>query len=194
MVLSDIWCIFVLLAVCFSILNGNGSSVTNALLAGAQEGIRTTIVIAGPMCLWTGIANLMQAIGMTGHLSRIFSPFLHFLFPSAKTDPILSEYLSANFSANLLGLGNAATPMGIQAAKHLQDPSAPYAATDEMCRLVVMNTASVQLLPTTVAALRQSAGCQTPFDILPCVWITSIFSVSAGLLAAFVLKRWWTDG
>jgi len=94
-------------------------------------------------------------------------------------------------TANLLGLGNAATPMGIRAAGRLRDPKEPDKATDGLCRLVVMNTASIQLLPTTVAAVRQSAGCATPFDILPCVWISSVLSVSAGLLAATLMGRVW---
>ena len=104
---------------------------------------------------------------------------------------MLSHALSANICANLLGLGNAATPMGIQAVKRLQDPTRPDYATDELCRLVVMNTASIQLLPTTVAAVRQSAGCASPFDILPCVWVSSMLSVSAGLMAAKLLGRVW---
>ena len=103
----------------------------------------------------------------------------------------LANDLSANICANILGLGNAATPMGIRAAGRLRDPGDPTLATDELCRLVVMNTASIQLLPTTVAALRRTAGCAAPFDILPCVWVSSILSVSAGLMAAWALGRIW---
>lgn len=192
MILSYVWCIFILVSVFFTLLMGNGSEATKALLEGAGEGIRISITIAGPMCLWAGLGNLMNAIGATKHLSKILSPVLRFVYPSMQHDPILAGDLSANFCANLLGLGNAATPMGIKAAQRLQNPEAPTIATDEMCRLVVMNTASIQLIPTTVAALRQSAGAQAPFDIIPCVWITSVLSVSAGLGAAFVLKRWWS--
>jgi spore maturation protein A len=101
--------------------------------------------------------------------------------------------LSANVCANLLGLGNAATPMGIRAVKRLRNPEHPTLATDGMCRLVVMNTASIQLLPTTVAAVRAGAGCAAPFDILPCVWISSILSVTAGLGATFALEKVWKD-
>lgn len=193
MVLSFIWCGFILICAFFTICTGNGSAATKALLEGANEGIQISIAIAGPMCLWSGIGQLMQTIGATDLLARFFRPLLRFLFPSVKQDPVLAGHLSANFCANLLGLGNAATPMGIQAAKRLQSPTVPAVATDELCRLVVMNTASIQLLPTTVAALRQSAGCPSPFDIIPCVWITSILSVSAGLCAASAMKRWWSD-
>ncbi len=191
MILSYVWCIFILISACFAVCTGNGSAATNAVLQGAGEGIRIAITIAGPMCLWSGIGKLAESVGAADLLSRLFVPVLRFLYPSMRIDPVLANQISANFCANLLGLGNAATPMGIQAVRRLQSDTAPDVATDEMCRLVVMNTASVQLLPTTVAAVRQSAGCATPFDILPCVWITSILSVSTGLVAAYFLKRWW---
>ena len=98
-------------------------------------------------------------------------------------------YLCANVSANLLDLGNAATPMGIAAVKRMQELAHTRTATDEMCRLIVMNTASIQLLPTTVAAVRASLGAAAPFDILPAVWVTSALSVTAGLLAARIFRR-----
>ena len=119
------------------------------------------------------------------------SPILSRLFPQFREDRELAGQLSANVTANLLGLGNAATPAGIRAAGRLRDPRDPARATDALCRLVVMNTASIQLLPTTVAAVRQSAGCATPFDILPCVWVSSILSVTAGLAAAKIMGRFW---
>ena len=189
MIMTWVWGAFTLCGVIFAFLNGRGSSITTALVDGATTGIRLCITIAGPLCLWTGIGNLMSKTGMTVPLSIALRPLLNRLFPSSKEDPMLSHALSANICANLLGLGNAATPMGIQAVKRLQDPTRPDYATDELCRLVVMNTASIQLLPTTVAAVRQTAGAGSPFDILPCVWISSVLSVSAGLLGAFLLRR-----
>ena len=134
---------------------------------------------------------MMERCGLTGILANLIGPLLRRIFPSSRKDAALAGVLSSNICANLLGLGNAATPMGIQAVKRLADPRDPHSATDEMCRLVVLNTASIQLLPTTVAALRRTAGCASPFDILPCVWVSSILSVSAGLLAARVMGRVW---
>lgn len=191
MVMSYFWTACAVISALFAALYGKGSGVSSALMDGATQGIQLAITIAGPLSLWSGIGNLMNRSGITGVLSRALSPVLGRLYPSSRKDPELAQFLSANVCANLLGLGNAATPMGIQAVKRLQNPGKPDLATDEMCRLVVMNTASIQLLPTTVAAVRQSLGCQAPFDILPCVWISSILSVSAGLLAAFLLGRIW---
>jgi spore maturation protein A len=121
----------------------------------------------------------------------VLHPILRILFPKTETDTVLRGDLSANICANLLGLGNAATPMGIRAAKRLADPRSPGIASDELCRLVVLNTASIQLLPTQIAAVRLSAGCRTPFDILPAVWLTSICSVAAGLICAWALGKLW---
>ena len=131
----------------------------------------------------------MEAAGLTGLLSRCFSPLLGRIFPSFRHDPILAGYLSSNVCANFLGLGNAATPMGIQAAKWLA--KGRTIATDELCRLIVLNTASIQLIPATVAAIRSQLGSASPFQILPAVWITSIASAGMGLLAAWVLGRMW---
>lgn len=193
MVMGHVWCGLILLSVASALYTGSGAGWTAALMDGAGEGLKVTLSIAGPLCLWSGLGRLMQAVGAAGSLAKALGPILERLYPTAKADPLLREYISANFCANLLGLGNAATPMGIQAVRRMKDPAHPHRATDQMCRLVVMNTASVQLLPTTVAALRQSAGAAAPFDLLPCVWASSLFSVCAGLLAAFLLKRWWQD-
>ena len=100
------------------------------------------------------------------------------------------DTIAANVSANLLGLGNAATPLGIQAARQMSRRT-PGVASDELCMLVVCNTASIQLIPTTVAGVRQAAGCAAPFDILPAVWIASALSVCAGILAAKLLALFW---
>ena len=191
MVLGYVWCGLILVSAISALITGTPTDWTAALLDGAGEGLRVTVSIAGSLCLWAGLGNLIQAVGISDRLAAILRPVLCRLYPSAQHDTILQGQISANFCANLLGLGNAATPMGIHAVRRMTDPNDPHTATDEMCRLVVMNTASVQLLPTTVAALRQNAGCATPFDILPCVWLASILSVCAGLGMAWILKQRW---
>ena len=111
------------------------------------------------------------------------------MFPEGAKHESILEPLSANVGANLLGLGNAATPMGIQAAKGMAALGKKGEATNELCRLVVLNTASIQLLPTTVAAIRAAEGAVMPFDILPAVWISSAISVAVGLAAAYIMQR-----
>lgn len=191
MVMSYFYALFLGISLFGAFLTGNGSALATATVQGAQTGISLSISLAGPLCLWSGVGMLMERIGMTEKLSVIFRPVLHKIFPSTKQDPKLSASLSANICANLLGLGNAATPMGIQSAKRLCNPHNPTVAGDELCRLVVLNTASIQLIPTNVAAIRSSLGCSSPFDILPAVWLTSLCSAGLGVLASYLLGRIW---
>lgn len=132
----------------------------------------------------------MELAGLTQKLSKFMRPILIRLFPSSENDAVLAGSLSANVCANLLGLGNAATPMGIQAAKRLS-AGAGNMAGGELCRLIVLNTASIQLIPATVAAVRSGLGSASPFDILPAVWVTSFCSAAAGVLCAWALERVW---
>lgn len=189
MVMSWIFTIILLLSILSALWLGNGPALAAAVPQGAQAGITLAISIAGSVCLWTGAGKLMEATGITAMLSRLLRPLLYRLFPSTKKDPALAGTLSANICANFLGLGNAATPMGVQAAQRMV--RTPGIATDEMCRLIVLNTASIQLIPANVAAVRVSLGCTTPFDILPAVWMTSICSAGMGLCAAWLLGKVW---
>ena len=191
MVMSRIWTLFLLLSILCSIFTGSGQALAAAAMQGAQAGITLAVSMAGAVCLWTGVSRLMEAIGITGALAGLLKPVLNRLFPGTKQDAALARDLSANVCANLLGLGNAATPMGISAVKRLKDPKRSGFATDEMCRLIVLNTASIQLIPTNVAAVRSALGCSTPFDILPMVWITSLCSAGLGVTAACLLGRMW---
>lgn len=191
MVMSRIWTIFMMASILCSVFTGNTQALATAAMQGAQAGVTLAISMSGAICLWTGVSRLMAAIGITDALSALLKPVLHRLFPRTKTDTALARDISANICANILGLGNAATPMGISAAKRLKDPSHPGFATDEMCRLIVLNTASIQLIPTNVAAVRSALGCKSPFDILPMVWITSLCSAGLGITMAWILGRMW---
>lgn len=190
MVMTYLFTGMVLLAVVGSMFLGTGSALSAGVTSGAQTGITLAISISGAICLWSGVGALMEKTGISNGLSRLLRPILSRLFPSVKTDQKLSHYLSANVCANLLGLGNAATPMGIQAAQRLAKGQNGV-ASKELCRLVVLNTASIQLIPTNVAAVRASLGAGSPFDILPCVWLTSFCSAGMGLLAAWLLGKVW---
>lgn len=189
MVMSYIFTGILLVSIMFSAITGQGSQLAAAVPTGADAGIKLAISMAGSICLWSGVGKLMERIGLTQVLSRLLHPLLIRLFPGTKTDPLLAGDLSANICANILGMGNAATPMGIRAVRRMVDPQRPRVATDQMCRLIVLNTASIQLIPVSVAAIRSGLGCATPFDILPAVWVTSLCSAALGLLAAIVFGK-----
>lgn len=190
MVMSWIWTGLVAVSILAGAVLGNISALAAAVPKGAQAGITLAVSIAGSICLWTGVGRLMEAAGLTGKLSRLLRPLLGRIFPSVRKDSILENHLSANICANFLGLGNAATPMGIQAAQRLAK-GCNGVANDELCRLIVLNTASIQLIPANVAAVRSSLGCGTPFDILPAVWVTSLCSAGLGVTMAWLLGRLW---
>lgn len=192
MVMSWIFTGMLFGSVLFAALSGHGGALSAAAVEGAQAGVTLALSITGAVCLWSGVGKLMEKIGVTASLSRLLSPVLGRIFPSTKKDARLAGSLSANVCANFLGLGNAATPMGIAAVRRLKDPEEPTLATDEMCRLIVLNTASIQFLPTNVAAVRSALGCASPFDILPAVWVSSLLSASLVVLAAWCLGKVWT--
>lgn len=191
MVMSWIFTGIVAISVVAALILGRGSQLAAAVPQGAQAGVTLAVSMAGAICLWTGVGKLMEKAGFTAFLSRLLKPLLVRVFPTSKKDPALAGSLSANICANFLGLGNAATPMGIQAAQRLASKAQDGVATNELCRLIVLNTASIQLIPATVAAVRVSLGCETPFDILPAVWVTSICSAGLGLCAAWCFGKVW---
>ena len=187
MAMAWIWTGMVMLSLVFGILSGNLDEVANAAMAGAQSAIDLSVSMAGMLCLWSGIMEVMNVCGLSRGLARAFRPLLRQLLPEASRDEETLAAVSANVSANLLGLGNAATPLGIRAARRMARGCGGV-ASDELCLLVVLNTASIQLLPTTIASVRAAAGCRTPFDIIPAVWFASVLSVAAGLLTARLLS------
>ncbi|MEL4106239.1 spore maturation protein A [Oscillospiraceae bacterium WX1] len=191
MALAWVWTIMVVVSVIFGILTGKIDAVGTAALDGAGSAVTLAIGICGVTCLWTGVMEVMRRSGLAERLKLLLLPLLGGLFPASRRQHEIMEALSANVSANLLGLGNAATPYGINAAAAMAKLSKSKTATDDLCTLVVLNTASLQLIPATVAAVRAAAGAAQPFDILPAVWLSSGASVAVGIIAVQILKRIW---
>nr|WP_297232530.1 spore maturation protein A [uncultured Flavonifractor sp.] len=192
MAMAAIWTGMVVISILCGLATGNGGAVGAAALEGAGAAVDLCLAMAGVLCLWMGVMEIMKRSGLSAGLSRLLRPLLGRLYPAFARDRDVMDSISANVSANLLGLGNAATPLGIQAAR-LMSRRTPGVASDSLCMLVVCNTASIQLIPTTVAGVRLAAGCETPFDILPAVWLASALSVTVGILAAKLLARLWRD-
>ena len=193
MALSRIWVSMICVALAFGAASGRGAQLGAAAAQGVQQAVDFCLTVGGMICLWSGVMELMRRCGIAGGLSRLLRPVLRRLFPHAARDVQALDALSMNVSANLLGLGNAATPAGVRAAQATRRMARGCSGTasDELCLLVVLNTASIQLLPVTIAAVREAAGAAVPFDILPAVWVSSLCSVTAGLLAGKGLARIW---
>lgn len=190
MVMSYVWVFLLALSLFCGLLN-DAPDLGRAAMAGAARAVELGLGLAGSLVLWSGFGTLLERSGLQRGLARLLSPLLGRLFPTARRDPEAMGALCGNVTANLLGLGSAATPLGVAAVRRMKLLSGGDEASDEMCLLIVMNTASIQLLPTTVASVRAGLGAAAPFDILPAVWLSSLLSVSTGILAAKGLGRLW---
>ncbi len=190
--MTVIWTGMVVISILCGLATGRGPEVAAAAVEGTSAAVQLALSIAGMLCLWTGVMEVMRRSGLADKLSRLLGPILRRLFPQAARDKETMDSISANVSANLLGLGSAATPLGLEAARRLARRS-PGVASDSLCMLVVCNTASIQLIPTTVASVRAAQGCAAPFDILPAVWLASSLSVGVGILACIIFSKIWRD-
>lgn len=169
-----------------ALLTGNVSALGNAILDGASEAVTLTLSLAGIMCLWCGIMGVLESAGLVGWLARLMRPFLRLFFPDSCETGTGAEEIAACIGANLLGLGNAATPLSLAALEKMQKRNPrPDRPTNDMVTLAVMNTASVSLLPTTILALRRAAGSSDPFSVVLPIWIVS----TVCSLLALILTR-----
>lgn len=172
--LGKIFGIISIAAFLFGIISGNVQFLGNAIIDGASNAVTLTISLIGMMCLWSGILRVLQDIGVIHKLKKITSPFLSFFFPDAFRSGVGSDEIAANVAANLLGVGNAATPLALSAMKKLQSQNEnPEYASRDMITLAVLNTSSVSLVPSTVIALLRGAGSNNPFRIIIPIWICS---------------------
>ena len=183
------------LSLLFGILNGRMEQVSISAVNECSNAVTLAIQLAGVMCLWSGLMRIAEVSDLTGKLSRLFRPVMKLLLWHLPADSKAAKAIIMNLTANLLGLGNAATPLGIAAMKELEKISPRKGiASNEMALLVVLNTASLQLIPTTTAALRLAAGSAAPMEILPAVWLASSMSILSGILAAKFFSRLFGKG
>ena len=186
--MNYIWAGMIVISLVAGVFTGNTKAVSEALMSGAAEAVELLVGILGIMCFWSGIMEIGKRARITDGLARLFSPVLRLLFPHLDKNSEAMRYISLNVSANLLGLGNAATPFGIEAMKELQKLNPVRdRASDSQLMFVLINTASLQLLPTTLCAYRASYGSENPYIIIPCVWLTSVAALLMGISVARVL-------
>ena len=180
-----LFCILIILSVVTALMQGNCAAVTDAVLSSGSRAIEFALTMGAAIIIYSGLMNIANKAGLCKALSRVMQPFLTKLFGPLDRDTLGN--ITMNISCNFLGLGNAATPYGIRAVKAMASGDT---ATNAMILFVVINTSSVQLIPTTLAAVRGSAGCASPFDILPCVWICSVLSLSVAVISCKICERW----
>lgn len=188
--LNYIWAGLMLVSIVFGICTGRITQVSDAVFHGAGNAVQLFLTLLGVITLWSGLMKIAEKSGLTGYFAKVFSPLLHLLFPGLDPKGSAAHAISMNVSANLLGLGNAATPLGLMAMKELDKMNHNKgAASRHMVTFVVLNTASLQLIPTTLAALRMKHGSASPMEIMPAVWLASIVSLVAGMIVCRLLEK-----
>lgn len=190
--LNYIWPTIVLISILSAIITNRIPELSNSILTGAKNSIDLAISIMGMMCFWTGIMKIAEKSNLTQKISNFFKFFIKLIFPGCSPNSKATQSICMNITANLLGLGNAATPFGIKAMQELQKSNKhPKTASNSMIMLAIINTASFQIIPTMLCTLRQKHGSENPMKILPYLWITSLCALAIGIIAAksFESKR-----
>lgn len=187
--INFIWAGMILIALGTGFLGGNIEAVTAAAIDGCGEGVEVCISMLGIMCFWTGLSKIAEASGLIKIFSKLLSPLNRILFPRLKQGSAALSAIVMNLVANFLGMGNAATPLGIKAMKELDKINTGEDASAEMCLFAVLNTASVQLIPSTIISLRQTFGSTEPGIIIVPVWIVSLAAATVAVISAKYFEK-----
>lgn len=188
--LDYVWFIMLLVSLIYSIIAGSVDTLSASLISGTDSSIQLIITISGMLCFWSGILEVANKSNINHYIGKLMTPILKLLLRNVPKSSKASELISLNISANLLGLGNAATPLGLNAMEELSKLNDnPLKASDDMILFVVMNTASIQLIPTTLITYRTAYGSASPFEIMPCIWISSAAALLVGILFAKTLSK-----
>ena len=186
--MNYIFAVSLLFSFIVCIFNSSAAALSEGILSGAVNAVNISIKLLGALSLWNGLSEIMSQSGLSEKVQRLLSPLIKMIFPTYHGTPA-GDAVCANITANLLGLGNAATPLGIEAMKRIKAINGSDTADNETIRFVVINSAALTLIPTTVAALRQQSGSSSPFSIIIPVWISGLLSLSAGLICEKILSK-----
>lgn len=182
--LNYIWFGMLVIGFIVAILNGKIDAATQAAIDSAGKAVELGIELLGIMCLWTGLMRIAEKSGLVQNIARIIRPVLRFLFPEIPGKHPAMGAIVMNLAANFLGLGNAATPLGLKAMGELQKlNSKKDTATNAMCMFLVLNTGSIQLIPATIIAVRSAEGSSNPAEIIATIWVASACAATAGIIA-----------
>ena len=188
--LNIIWPVFLIISIIFSILMGNINELNSSILQSTSDAVNLCITLLGTMCLWNGIMQIANKTTFIKKITKLLSPLMKLLFPKIMKDDEVYQEISMNIVANVLGLGNAATPLGIKAMKSMQEKNIDKKVlTNEMATFIVLNTASIQIIPTTVIAIRNSLGSTNPTAIIVPVWVATICAAIAGITATKIFIK-----
>lgn len=188
--LNILWPIFIIISYIYAIFTGKVNEINNSVFESCESAVKLTITFLGTMCLWSGIMQIAKKTTLIDKLTKFLRPLMKILFPEIRKDDSVYKEISMNMVANILGLGNAATPLGLKAMKTLQkDNPEKDTLTNSMAMFIIINTASIQIIPTTVIAIRSSLGSTNPTQIIIPVWIATLLAAIAGITTAKILMK-----
>lgn len=189
--LNKIWPFFIIISFIYAIYSGNIFNVSNAVFDSANQTVELCLTMFGTLCLWNGIMNIAVKTSLIEKLTKFLKPIISFIFPEIKNNPKITKEISMNMVANILGLGNASTPLGIKAMESMQkENKSKDKLSNSMAMFILVNTASLQIIPTTVISIRSSLGSQNPTKIILAVWIATIAAfVTAICVGKFLIKK-----
>lgn len=188
--LNMIWPIFIIISVVYALLTGNVEKISNGIFESGESAVQLTITFFGTICLWNGVIEIAKQTSLMEKLTKVLQPLVRFLFPEMKHNKQAYEEISMNMVANFLGLGNAATPLGLKAMKTMQKENKQKdTLSNSMAMFIVINTASLQLIPTNVIAIRSSLGASSPSGIILQVWIATIIAAIVGITATKIFIK-----
>ena len=188
--LNIIWPIFIIISFSFAIFSGNLEQLNESIFSSTADAVNLCINLLGTICLWNGIMQIASHTTIIEKITKVLKPILKFIFPEVQENSNTYNEISMNIVANILGLGNAATPLGLRAMKSLQKENKNKSMlTNSMIMFIVINTASIQLIPTTVIAIRSSMGSKNPTSIIFPVWIATICAAIAGIISTKILIK-----
>lgn len=188
--LNCIWIFLIVFSFVISLINGNAAEFSSSVLDSASVTVNLVLKLAGIICLWSGVMNIAEKAGVCRLISKLLKPILRVLFPKNKNDDAAMDSVALNVTANIFGLGNAATPAGLEAVKRMRENSIDKnTASADIMTFVVMNTAALRLIPSTAASLRAAAGAKEPMDIIFCVWISSSLALISAIVAVKISGR-----
>lgn len=186
--LNKIWPIFIIISFSYAIFSGNLEQLNSSIFESTSDAISLSINLLGTICLWNGMMQVANKTSIIDKLTKILNPIIKVLFPEMRENKQIQKEISMNMIANILGLGNAATPLGLKAMKSMQKENPQKdTLTNSMLVFIVLNTASIQIIPTTVIAIRNSLGSNHPTAIVFPVWIATICAAVARDNSSYVL-------
>ena len=188
--LNKIWPFFIIISFAFAIYSGNISNINSAIFSSAEQTVELCLTLLGTLCLWNGIMSIALKTSLIKKLTKFLKPLISFLFPDLKKDKKISEQVSMNIVANILGLGNASTPIGLKAISSMQEKNNDKTTlNNSMAMFILINTASLQIIPTTVIAIRSSLGSNNPSKIILAVWVATIAAFLTAITAGKILSK-----